>query len=199
MVLLFADVMSIGEAAAGGVDLHALEAGLRAHAHRPLRVGAFSAASNVTGILSDVDAITASLHAHGVPSPSGSTRWRRPLCRRLAEDGDARMATPRGTGTRPGAHHRHVRSLARLRLRKLQMAQMAPAMLGVPPPPRAPRRRLACQGGDCERHLPSACKPERAQDASTAHAKEEIASAISMLAPFSHSCRGRCTAGVSFP
>ena len=92
MVLLFADVMSIGEAAAGGVDLHALEAGLRAHAHRPLRVGAFSAASNVTGILSDVDAITASLHAHGVPSPSGSTRWRRPLCRRLAEDGDARMA-----------------------------------------------------------------------------------------------------------
>ena len=49
----------IGEAAAGGVDLHALEAGLRAHAHRPLRVGAFSAASNVTGILSDVDAITA--------------------------------------------------------------------------------------------------------------------------------------------
>ena len=92
MVLLFADVMSIGEAAAGGVDLHALEAGLRAHAHRPLRVGAFSAASNVTGILSDVDAITASLHAHGVPSPSGSTRWRRPLCRRLAEDGDARRA-----------------------------------------------------------------------------------------------------------
>ena len=60
-----ADVVSIGEAAAGGVDLHALEAALRAHAHRPLRVGAFSAASNVTGILSDVDAITALLHAHG--------------------------------------------------------------------------------------------------------------------------------------
>ncbi|KOO20832.1 cysteine desulfurase [Chrysochromulina tobinii] len=60
-----ADVVSIGEAAAGGVDLHALEAALRAHAHRPLRVGAFSAASNVTGILSDVDAITALLHTHG--------------------------------------------------------------------------------------------------------------------------------------
>ena len=117
-----------------------------------------------------------------------------------------RMACPRRLGARVGGARfavgwpkmamRGVRSLARLRLRKLQMAQMAPAMLGVPPPPRAPRRRLACQGGDCERHPPSACKPERAQDASTAHAKEEIASAISMLAPFSHSCRGRCTQSV---
>ena len=60
-----ADVVSIGEAAEGGVDLRALEAALLAHAHRPLRIGAFSAASNVTGILSDVDAITAKLHTHG--------------------------------------------------------------------------------------------------------------------------------------
>jgi len=132
--------------------------------------------------------------------PASSLTWMRSLHR------CTRMACPRRLGARVGGARfavgwpkmamRGVRSLARLRLRKLQMAQMAPAMLGVPPPPRAPRRRLACQGGDCERHLPSACKPERAQDASTAHAKEEIASAISMLAPFSHSCRGRCTQSV---
>ncbi len=86
----------IGEAAAGGVDLHALEAGLRAHAHRPLRVGAFSAASNVTGLLSEVDAITALLHAHGalLPSPSGSTRWRRPLWPKMAMRGWRPHAAP---------------------------------------------------------------------------------------------------------
>ena len=35
------------------------------HADRPLRIGSFSAASNVTGIVSDTDGITALLHEHG--------------------------------------------------------------------------------------------------------------------------------------
>ena len=39
-----------------------------ASAHRRLRIGSFSAASNVTGILSEVDAITALLHTHGALS-----------------------------------------------------------------------------------------------------------------------------------
>ena len=60
-----ADVVIIGEAAGGGVDLAALEAALVAAAHRRLRIGSFSAASNVTGILAEVDQITALLHTHG--------------------------------------------------------------------------------------------------------------------------------------
>ena len=60
-----ADVVVIDEDADGGVDLERLGAQLRAHAHRPLRIGSFSAASNVTGIITDVDAVTRLLHEHG--------------------------------------------------------------------------------------------------------------------------------------
>jgi selenocysteine lyase/cysteine desulfurase len=38
------------------------------HRERPLKIGSFSAASNVTGILTDVDAIAALLHEHGALS-----------------------------------------------------------------------------------------------------------------------------------
>ena len=62
-----ADVVQVGEAAGGGPDLAQLEALLLAAKAegRPLLVGAFSAASNVTGILTDVDAVTLLLHTHG--------------------------------------------------------------------------------------------------------------------------------------
>ncbi|WP_155370181.1 aminotransferase class V-fold PLP-dependent enzyme [Catellatospora vulcania] len=60
-----ADLVTIREAAAGGVDLDDLAGQLRAYADRPVKLGSFSAASNVTGILTDVDAVTATLHAHG--------------------------------------------------------------------------------------------------------------------------------------
>eukprot|EP00966_Prymnesium_polylepis_P168480 3895358-Prymnesium_polylepis.1 len=60
-----ADVVQIGEAAGGGPDLAQLAAELDAAADRPLRVGAFSAASNVTGILTDVDAVTMTLKSRG--------------------------------------------------------------------------------------------------------------------------------------
>ena len=63
-----AEVVAIGEDAAGQVDLGQLEEELRRHADRPLRVGSFSAASNVTGILSDTDRIAALLHRHGALS-----------------------------------------------------------------------------------------------------------------------------------
>jgi selenocysteine lyase/cysteine desulfurase len=62
-----AEVVAIGEDADGQVDLAELEAQLRRHAGRPL-VGSFSAASNVTGILSDTDAVAALLHRHGALS-----------------------------------------------------------------------------------------------------------------------------------
>lgn len=60
-----ADVVRIPEDEDGHVDLSALEAALIAHADRPLRIGAFSAASNVTGILTDTRAVSVLLHRHG--------------------------------------------------------------------------------------------------------------------------------------
>ena len=63
-----ADVVVIGADADGHIDLDDLSAQLARYASRPLRIGSFSAASNVTGILSDTDAIAALLHAHGALS-----------------------------------------------------------------------------------------------------------------------------------
>jgi selenocysteine lyase/cysteine desulfurase len=60
-----ADVVTIGEDADGRISLEKLEAALREHADRPLKIGSFSAASNVTGILSDTRAISVLLHEHG--------------------------------------------------------------------------------------------------------------------------------------
>jgi selenocysteine lyase/cysteine desulfurase len=62
-----AELVAIGEDGNGQVDLAELEAQLVRHAGRPL-IGSFSAASNVTGILSRADAIAALLHAHGALS-----------------------------------------------------------------------------------------------------------------------------------
>ena len=60
-----AEVVEISEAPEGGPDLAELEDELRARKDRPLLIGAFSAASNVTGILTDADAVTAILKKHG--------------------------------------------------------------------------------------------------------------------------------------
>jgi hypothetical protein len=45
----FADVVVVREASDGQMDLQHLEELLRLHSNRPLRIGSFSAASNVTG------------------------------------------------------------------------------------------------------------------------------------------------------
>jgi len=63
-----ADVVTIGEDQDGRIDLAGLERSLQDYAERPLRIGAFSAASNVTGILSDTRAISVLLHRHGALS-----------------------------------------------------------------------------------------------------------------------------------
>jgi selenocysteine lyase/cysteine desulfurase len=60
-----ADVVRITEAAGGGVDLADLAGALARYADRPLRIGSFSAGSNVTGALTDVDAVSTLLHEHG--------------------------------------------------------------------------------------------------------------------------------------
>ncbi len=60
-----ADVVAIAEDAAGRVDLEQLEHELRRHAGRARKIGTFSAASNVTGIVTDVDRVAIALHRHG--------------------------------------------------------------------------------------------------------------------------------------
>lgn len=60
-----ADVVTIPEDAEGHVDADRLVAELERYADRPLKIGSFSAASNVTGILTDTARITTILHDHG--------------------------------------------------------------------------------------------------------------------------------------
>jgi selenocysteine lyase/cysteine desulfurase len=63
-----ADVVVIPEDHNGHIDSARLEAELQRFADRPLRIGSFSAASNVTGIVSDTTVISALLHKHGALS-----------------------------------------------------------------------------------------------------------------------------------
>jgi selenocysteine lyase/cysteine desulfurase len=60
-----ADVVTIPEDADGHVDIEALRAALEQYAERPLKIGSFSAASNVTGIITDTALVTRILHDHG--------------------------------------------------------------------------------------------------------------------------------------
>ena len=63
-----ADVVVIGEDHDGPIDLQQLENELVRYSDRPLKIGSFSAASNVTGIVSNTRAIARLLHEHGALS-----------------------------------------------------------------------------------------------------------------------------------
>jgi selenocysteine lyase/cysteine desulfurase len=63
-----ADVVEIALGEDGGLDLDDLTEQLERYRDRPLRIGSFSAASNVTGLLTDADTVAALLHAHGALS-----------------------------------------------------------------------------------------------------------------------------------
>jgi selenocysteine lyase/cysteine desulfurase len=63
-----ADVVVIHEDADGRIDAVELADRLREYRDRPLRIGSFSAASNVTGLLTDTAAISRLLHEHGALS-----------------------------------------------------------------------------------------------------------------------------------
>lgn len=60
-----AQIVEIPEAEVGGPDLAALAGALAAAPAGALKIGAFSAASNVTGIVTDPDPVTRLLKAHG--------------------------------------------------------------------------------------------------------------------------------------
>ncbi len=59
-----AKIVEIPEGPQGGPDLHVLAQALDEHADADLKIGAFSAGSNVSGILCDVDAVTRVLRQH---------------------------------------------------------------------------------------------------------------------------------------
>jgi selenocysteine lyase/cysteine desulfurase len=96
-----ADVVMIHEDADGHIDQQELSEQLEKHADRPLRIGAFSAASNVTGIVSDTDGISELLHRHGALSfwdyaaagPYVDLEMSAPECRPLAYK-DAMFLSP---------------------------------------------------------------------------------------------------------
>jgi len=63
-----ADVVTIREDHDGHIDLDQLREELERHADRRFKIGSFSAASNVTGIVTDTAAISRLLHEHGALS-----------------------------------------------------------------------------------------------------------------------------------
>ena len=60
-----ADLVTIPEDADGHIDVDVLRERLVEFADRPLKIGSFSAASNVTGIITDATLVTSVLHEHG--------------------------------------------------------------------------------------------------------------------------------------
>jgi selenocysteine lyase/cysteine desulfurase len=63
-----ADVVTIDESPDGKIDLDQLERELARYGDRPIKIGSFSAASNVTGIGTNTRAVAAMLHRHGALS-----------------------------------------------------------------------------------------------------------------------------------
>ena len=63
-----ADVVMISQDADGHIDIDQLTEQLIAYADRPLKIGSFSAASNVTGIVSNAARVSKLLHEHGALS-----------------------------------------------------------------------------------------------------------------------------------
>ena len=63
-----ADLITIGEDRDGRIDVDHLGYELQRHADRGVKIGSFSAASNVTGVITDVDEIAITLHRHGAVS-----------------------------------------------------------------------------------------------------------------------------------
>ena len=63
-----ADVVVIHEDADGQIDMKQLRQELENYKERPLKIGSFSAASNVTGIVSDIKGISVLLHQWGALS-----------------------------------------------------------------------------------------------------------------------------------
>ncbi|KAG7395907.1 hypothetical protein PHYBOEH_003032 [Phytophthora boehmeriae] len=62
---LAADIVEIPEASSGGLDLKELERQLKSYSSRKVKIGSFTAAANLTGLLADVDKVSRLLHRYG--------------------------------------------------------------------------------------------------------------------------------------
>jgi hypothetical protein len=147
-----ADVVIIDEDADGHVSLEHLEHELVRHADRSTLIGSFSAASNVTGIITDTVAVSTLLHEHGalslwdyaaaapyVPIDMGSSAGRQPRLQgrglHLAAQADRRARDAGGAGGAPRAVHQPRPRRARGRDGALREHERA----RLPPRDRAPR------------------------------------------------------------
>jgi hypothetical protein len=102
-------IAQVGEDARGNVDMAALAAALAGAAGAPLVLGAFCAASNVTGVIANVDAVTEMLHRRApVPFLSLSLRATAPRAA-LSRAGRRQARGARGVGLRVGGPGRRAR------------------------------------------------------------------------------------------
>ena len=101
-----ADVVEIKEDADGAIDLGELEAKLEEFSNRRLKIGSFSAASNVTGIVSDTAAISILLHRY-----DALAFWDFAAAAPYVEIA-MRSAGPTGSTTRTPSSSRHTSSSA---------------------------------------------------------------------------------------
>ena len=98
-----AKVVEIAEGAQGGPDLAALEAALTAHAEYDIKVGSFSAASNVTGIITPTAPVISILKKHGAVSVWDYAGGGPYLPINMAEGMDAIVVSPHKFPGGPGA------------------------------------------------------------------------------------------------
>ncbi len=157
-----ADVVTIDTDPDGQIDLTDLDRQLIRHADRPLRIGSFSAASNVTGILTDTAAVATLLHRHGALS-----LWDYGRCRPLRADQDDRVHA--GTRRRQGRAvpvtpqvHRGPANSRRARVRRDLIT------IGSRPPPAA----APCIRGSHRAPLPR--RPVAREEAGTPAIVESI-------------------------
>ncbi len=148
-----ADVVTIHEDADGHIDVDQLRAELERYADRELKIGSFSAASNVTGIVTDTHRITRLLHEHGAlalwdfaacapyveieMNPHDARRPRGPQGRDLpvAAQVHRRSRHARGAGREPST----ADQLGARRGRRWHGLLRQPAGAPLHPRPRAPR------------------------------------------------------------
>ncbi|PHR54657.1 MAG: aminotransferase [Robiginitomaculum sp.] len=86
-----AEVITIKECPDGGLDLKDLEAQLIKYKDRPLKIGSFSAASNVTGIICDTAPVAKILHKYGALAAFDCAASAPYLPINMNEGGDAYM------------------------------------------------------------------------------------------------------------
>ena len=186
-----ADVVTIGQDGAAHVDLVHLEYELRRHADRTVKIGSFSAASNVTGIVTDVDRITITLHRHGALAcwDYAAAGPYLPIDMNAAPPSPGRLACLQGRGVHlaPQVHRRSGRRRASwwrsgrcfaTAFRRCPAAERccSSARPGTPTTPIPRSARRAARPGSSSRSAPGSCSRSRSRSATRRSAGASMAS-----------------------